>query len=202
MNNNVITISRQYGSGGREIGQRLAKKLGIPFYDKELVALAAQKSGMSEDYFQNADERRTSSLLYSLSVGNYAFDTPGTTQNLMPNDKLFLLQSQIIRKAAAKGPCVIVGRCADYVLQGKPHILRVFLYADRKFRIQHAVEAYGLNAQKADASVNKTDRQRAAYYNFYTSLKWNDFTNYDLCLNTASIGFDRAVEIISAACGG
>lgn len=198
MKNQTITIARQYGSGGREVGQKLAQKMDLPFYDKELVAIAAKKSGMSEKLFQTADERHTSSLLYSLSIGNYSYDTPGTSTNLLLNDRLFLLQSQIIEDAAKKGPCVIVGRCGNYILRDKANVFRVFLYADREIRIQHAIETYGLDPKKAGSIVSKMDRQRSAYFNFYTGQKWNDFSNYDLCLNTGRMGIDRVVECISA----
>ena len=127
----IITIARQYGSGGREIGEKVAKRLGIPFYNKDLITLAAKQSGMSPEIFEKADEKATNSLLYSLMMGNYTFGSQITPMDNLPiNDKLFLAQSQIIREAAEKGPCVIVGRCADYVLRENKNCLHVFIYAD------------------------------------------------------------------------
>lgn len=195
----IITIARQYGSGGRQIGQDLAQKLNVPFYDKQLVTIAAKKSGMSEELFQKADERHTSSLLYSLVMGNYTFGVPGTAANLPLNDQLFLLQTQIIREAAKKGACVVVGRCADYILREFPHIFRVYLYADKDCRTRHAIDEYGINEKKAADIVAKIDKQRAAYCNFYTSTKWGDPVNYDLCLNTGSISAESAVQLIMDA---
>ena len=145
---NIITIARQYGSGGRQIGKGLAEKLEVPYFDKQLVALAAKKSGMSEEFFRTADERHSSSLLYSLVMGNYSFGMPSAGTNLPLNDQLFLLQTQIIREAAEKGPCVVVGRCADYILRDRKDLFRVFLYADKDFRIQHAIAAYGVDPKK------------------------------------------------------
>ncbi|MCH3971460.1 MAG: cytidylate kinase-like family protein [Oscillospiraceae bacterium] len=196
---NLITIARQYGSGGRQIGQLLAEKLQVPFYDKQLVAMAAKKSGVSEAFFQSADEKHASSILYSLVMGNYCFGMPRTATNLPLNDQLFLLQEQIIKEAAEKGPCVIVGRCANYILRDRPHIFRVFLYADRKFRVQHAVSDYGIDPKKAEEIVTKTDKQRASYCSFYTSQHWNDPECYDLCLNTGNISFEGAVQLIIEA---
>ncbi|ARP49821.1 MULTISPECIES: AAA family ATPase [Caproicibacterium] len=193
---NIITISRQYGSGGRQIGQELAKRLQVPYYDKQLVALAAKRSGISETFFHSADERHASSLLYSLVMGNYCFGMPSVTTNLPLNDQLFLLQEQIIKEAAQKGPCVIVGRCADYILRSHPHVFRVFLHADRDFRIQHAINDYGISPQKAPETIDKIDKERAAYCNFYTSQRWGNAANYDLCLNTTHIGLEGAVQLI------
>lgn len=195
----VITIARQYGSGGRRIGRALAEKLELPYYDKELVALAAKKSGMSEEVFQKADERHTSSLLYSLVMGNYSYAMPGTAANLPLNDQLFLLQTQIIQEAARKGPCIIVSRCADYILRDFPHVFKVYLYADRKLRVQRTIEEYGVDTQKAGDIVAKVDKRRAAYCNFYTGAKWGSPENYDLCLNTGSIGLDNAAQLILRA---
>lgn len=199
---NSITIARQYGSGGREIGLAISKQLNIPYYDKQLIALAAKKSGMSEEIFQKADERHASSLLYSLVMGNYSFGVAGGGPGDLPiNDQLFLLQMEIIKEAAKKGPCVFVGRCADYVLREYPHIFRVFLYADKDFRRTRAIQEYGQSPDKVDAFMAKKDKQRAGYYNFYTSAKWGDPANYDLCLNTSSMGIQGAVEVLIHASG-
>ena len=198
---NSITIARQYGSGGRDVGLSISKQLNIPFYDKQLIALAAKKSGISEELFRKADERHASSLLYSLVMGNYSFGTNDSATNLPINDQLFLLQVDIIREAAKKGPAVFVGRCADYILRDHPHVFKVFLYADMAFRSKRAVEKYGDPQAKVEDILTKTDKRRANYYSFYTSEKWNDLKHYDLCLNTASVGIDGAVDIILHAAG-
>jgi len=196
----IITISRQYASGGKEIGQKVAKKLGIPFYDKELITLAAKESGFTQEMFEKADERATSSLLYSLLMGSYAFGSTTSTPNTLPiNDQLFLIQSNLIKKAANEGPCVIVGRCANYVLHEKKNCLSVFVHADKASRLQRAIQEYSLPENKAAETLVKKDKQRAAYYNFYASQRWDDLDNYDLTLNSSTLGVDNAVELIVKA---
>ena len=196
----VITIARQYGSGGREIGEMLAQKLGVPYYDKELIALAAKKSGLSEEVFRQADERATSSLLYSLVMGTYGFGGGVAGMNDMPiNDKLFLIQADIIRKAAEKGACVIVGRCADYVLRERKDCLKVFIHADRDSRLRRAVEKYGIDPAKVSDFLTKKDKQRASYYNFYTNKKWDSMQNYDLTIDSSVFTSEQAVELIIKA---
>ena len=196
----IITISRQYASGGKEIGQKVAKKLGIPFYDKELITLAAKESGFTQEMFEKADERATSSLLYSLLMGSYAFGSTTSTPNTLPiNDQLFLIQSNLIKKAANEGPCVIVGRCANYVLHEKKNCLSVFVHADKTSRLQRAIQEYSLPENKAAETLVKKDKQRAAYYNFYASQRWDDLDNYDLTLNSSTLGVDNAVELIVKA---
>ena len=198
----VITIARQYGSGGREIGEMLAKKLEIPYYDKELIALAAKKSGLAEEVFRQADERATSTLVYSLVMGTYGFGGGMAGVNEMPiNDKLFLIQAEIIRKAAAEGPCVIVGRCADYILREHTDCLRVFIHADRDSRLRRAVEKYGVDPAKVSDFLTKKDKQRANYYNFYTNKKWDALQNYDLTLDSSVFTPEQAVELIIKAAG-
>ena len=196
----VITIARQYGSGGREIGEMLAKKLGVPYYDKELIALAAKKSGLSEEVFRQADERATSSLLYSLVMGTYGFGGGVAGMNDMPiNDKLFLIQADIIRKAAEEGGCVIVGRCADYVLRDRKDCLKVFIHANRDSRLRRAVEKYGIDPAKVSDFLTKKDKQRANYYNFYTNKKWDAMQNYDLTIDSSIFTSEQAVELIMRA---
>lgn len=193
MTNTIITISREYGSSGREIGKRLAEKLSIPFYDNDLITIAAKKSGYAEGLFDNADQKPTGSLLYSLSmfgssVGN--FDLP-------LNDKVFLIQSDIIKEVAAKGGCVIVGRCADYVLRDFSNCVNVFIHADLHTRTKWAMEEAGLPAERAKDVVLKTDKRRATYYNYYTSQKWGRAENYDLCIDSSVLGINGTTEVIS-----
>ncbi len=196
----VITIARQYGSGGRTIGKKLAESLNIPFYDKELIAMAAKKSGLSQEIFEKADEKATSSLLYSLVMGTYNFGSHFSTVSDMPiNDRLFMIQSDIIKHAALEGPCVVVGRCADYILREHPHCFHVFIRAEHEDRVKRIVEEYGDPATKADDLLQKKDKQRANYYNFYSNKKWLDMSNYDLVVNSSLFGIDGSVEVIKAA---
>ena len=193
----VITISRQFGSGGHEVGEKLAKRLELPFYVKELIALAAKKSGFSEEVFSDVDEKATSSLLYSMVMGSYAFGTRVPGINEMPiNDKLFIIQSDIIKKAAAEGPCVIVGRCADYILREHPNCLHVFVHADKAARIKRIVGLGYCDEKKAPDFVTKKDKQRANYYIFYSNNRWDDLQNYDLTIDTSRFSVDLAVDMI------
>lgn len=189
----VITISRQYGSGGRFVGRKLAEKLGIPFYDNELISMAAKESGYAESLFENAEKNTTYSLLYSLSM----FGTNGGGMyGLSLSDKVFLIQSDIIKNVASQGPCVIVGRCADYVLRENEEVLHFYFYSDIENRIKRATTYYGLEEKKAKETIEKTDKKRAAYYNYYTGDRWGDIQNYHLSLNTDTIGVDNCVDIL------
>lgn len=190
----VITISRQYGSGGREIGRKLAEELGIPFYDKELISLTAKKSGLGEDWLREVDEKASSSLLYSLSMTG----SMGSGFDLPLNDKVFLLQSDIIREVAKEGSCVIVGRCADYVLKEEARCINLFIHADLSKRVERAVQVYNQPAAKAESIVLKTDKRRATYYNYYTGIKWGGVENYDLSLDSGRVGPEGAVKVIKA----
>ncbi len=196
----VITISRQYGSGGHEVGERLAQKLNLPFYDKALIAMAAKQSGFSEEVFADADEKATSSLLYSMVMGNYGFGTRIPGLNEMPiNDKLFIIQSDIIKAAAEKGPCVIIGRCADYILREFPRCLNVFIHADKAARVERIVSKKLCEEKKAPDFITKKDKQRANYYNFYSNKRWDDLNNYDLTIDTSKFTVEQAVELIEDA---
>lgn len=193
----VITISRQFGSGGHEVGEKLARQLDVPFYDKALIAMAAKQSGLSEEVFAHADEKATSSLLYSMVMGNYSFGARVPGINEMPiNDKLFIIQSDIIKKAAAEGPCVVVGRCADYILREHENCLNVFIHADKNYRVKRAVELGDCDQKKAPDFVTKKDKQRANYYNFYSNKRWDDLQNYDITIDTSRFTLDEAVELL------
>lgn len=197
--NIIVTIGRQFGSGGRDVGQIVAKELGIPFYDKELVEIAAKRSNLDAGALEGFDEKATSSLLYSLSAGNYSMR--GINAPLyyeMPvNDKLFIAQSDVIKEIAAKGSAVIVGRCADYVLSDTPYeTARIFVYASPEYRASRVMEALGLTAKHARDRINKVDKQRKTYYNYYAGTEWGAMKNYDLCIDTESIGIENAAEIV------
>ena len=196
----IITVGRQYGSGGREIGKKIADQLGIPFYDKELVEMAAKKSNISNEAVKEIDERTTNSLLYSIVTGS--FGMKGLNAPLfyeMPmNDKFFIAQSEVIKEVAHQGDCVIVGRCADYVLEHeeKVDVLSLFLYASLDFRTLRVASDLNLTVHHAKDYIQKTDKQRRTYYDYYTSREWGKMSNYDLCINTEKIGIDKTAELV------
>lgn len=186
----IITIGRQYGSGGKEIGEKLAKKLDIAFYDKELLTIAAQKSGFSEEVISEFDEAPTSSLVYNLYMNSLSGD-------MMPlNQKLAFAQFDAIRQVADEGSCIIVGRCADYVLRERKDCISVFIHSDMEFRKNRIINEYKIPAEFAEKTGLKQDKKRANYYNFYTHNKWGDVTNYDLAINSSVLGIDKTVEAI------
>ncbi|MVB10633.1 Cytidylate kinase [Caprobacter fermentans] len=197
----VITIARQYGSGGREIGQKLAQRFSVPFYDRELIATAAKRSGWSREILEQADEKAGSNLLYAMIMGNnYPYAENAIASGRLPiNDRLFQLQAKLIREAAEAGPCVIVGRCADDILRGKKNVFSVFLRADLTFRKERAVTEYGVQPESAAGWVAKQDKQRSGYYHFYTDEKWGDAENYHLCVDTSSIGISGTEQLIARA---
>ncbi|NLL00243.1 MAG: cytidylate kinase-like family protein [Clostridiales bacterium] len=194
----IITISRQYGSGGREIGEKLAKRLGIPFYDKELITRAAKESGFSEAAFENVEKKATNSLLYSIAMGMNAYGNHdiGFT-NLSLDDQVYLAQSNVIRKIATEGPGVIVGRCADYILRDKADVVHVFIWADLKFRKERAVKLYNMPEERAEEKILKIDKRRANYYNYHASDKWGRAENYHLSIRSDYVGIDNSVELLA-----
>jgi cytidylate kinase len=195
--NTVITISRQFGSGGRLIGKKLAEKLGVPFYDKELIELAVEESGFSKEIFEKVDERASSSLLYSLSVSPGVMQGVTGMADLPLNDKVFLVQTKIIKEVASKGGCVIVGRCADYILKEFNNVVNVFIRSDMESRIERATNVYKINMTNAQKEIQRNDKKRANYYSFYAHSKWGVVDNYDLCLNSGKVGIDESVEVIA-----
>lgn len=194
----IVTIGREFGSGGREIGQKLADKLGIEFYDKKLLQMAAKESGFCEEIFERQDEKPTNSFLYSLVMDSYSLNRYSTAPFLdMPlNQKVFLAQFETIKKLAAKGSCVIVGRCADYALADSPYCISVFLHADLEFRMKRIAEELDVTENKAGDLIMKKDKQRASYYNYYTSKKWGDARTYDLTLDSGKLGIDGCVTLL------
>lgn len=193
----VITISREFGSGGHAIGKAIAQKLGIPFYDKELLSIAAKQSGMQEDLFVKYDESHSNSFLYSLVMGNYAPTADGRlpSDNMPLNHKIFLAQFETI-KTLAQQPCVIVGRCADYVLKDDPDAVNFFITGNIVDKKQRILERYDIEKNKVEDFIRKTDKRREAYHNYYTERAWGEAKNYDLCLNSSKTGIDGAVDII------
>lgn len=193
----IYTIGRQFGSGGRQIGRTLAEKLGIPYYDKELLAMAAKDSGLSESLFHNADEKPTSSLLYSLVMGNYPMASGSLGFNEMPlNDQIFLIQSKTMRKVAEQGSCVLIGRCADYILRDMPEVLSIFIHAPLEERVKRVVELYNVPKDKAEDACLKNDKSRANFYNYYSDQKWGMCRSYELALDSAALGIEGCVDAI------
>ncbi len=194
---NIITIARQFGSGGHEIGEALSKELGIKFYDKELISLAAKESGIDSKVFDDVDEKATNSLLYSLSMGIYSFGSGYSSVKLPVNDELYLLQHKIIKQLASEEPCIFVGRCADYILEDRNDVVKLYIYADDDFRVKRTIEAQGVKESKAEQIVTKADKSRANYYNFYSGKKWGLPENYDLCINRTKLSTQQVVKIVS-----
>ena len=197
----IITIARQFGSGGREIGEKIAAALGIPLIDKELIKDAASKGELHEDIIKSADESAANSLLYTLAMGSNMLGTTIHFGYKMPlNDKLFILQSEAIRDYAAKGSCVIIGRCADYVLREEPGLFRIFIYGDLDHRQQRVMARHPeIKTSQVIDVINKTDKRRASYYNFYSGNKWGKYDNYDMAINSSTFGIDETARIITAA---
>ena len=198
MTNTIITIGRQYGSGGRYVARLLAEKLDIPFYDKELLTEVAKDSGMSKDLLEEHDEKNSRGFLFSMMGGTQmAGDAGGMFLDLPLTHRIFLAQFDTIRRIAGEGPCVIVGRCADYVLRDQENVLNVFIKADREDRIRRIVDYYGADPLKAEDQLKRADKQRAAYYNYYATGTWGDVDNYGLCVDTGALGITGAVELIA-----
>ena len=198
MNGNlVITIGRQCGSAGRQIGQEIARQLGIKCYDKELLSLAAKNSGLCQELFETHDEKPTSSFLYSLVMDTYSLGYTTSAYMDMPiNHKVFLAQFGTSKKLADEESCVIVGRCADYALADYPNVATVFISGDEPDKIIHLMKMYNVDEAKARDIMIKTDKKRSSYYNYYSSKKWSDARSYDLCVNSSTLGFDGTVKLI------
>ena len=192
MKNPIITISREFGSGGRESGQIVAQKLNIPYCDNATITTAAKKSGFVEELFEQADQKPTGSLLYSLSM----FGAGMSSVELPLNDKIFLIQSDIIKEVAAQGPCVVVGRCADYVLRETENVVNFFLYGSIEARTAFAIREHDFPSEKAAEAVKKFDKRRASYYHYYTGKKWGEAKNYHLCMDTTNLTPEKTAEII------
>ena len=195
--NTIITIGRQYGSGGREVGQKLAAHYGIGFYDSELLSKVAKESGFCQEIVQQQDERPTSSFLYNLVMDTYSCGFSNSTFTDMPiSQKVFLAQFDTIRRLGDPGPCVIVGRCADSVLKDHADVINFFLTGDMADKKARILGRYDIEKDKAEDFIKKTDKRRASYYNYYTDQKWGSAPNFDLCLNTSKTGIEGAVKLM------
>ncbi len=197
--NLIITIGRQCGSGGKMIGQEIAKKLGVKCYDKELLARAAKESGLCEELFETHDEKPTSSFLYSLVMDTYSLGYTTSAYMDMPiNHKIFLAQFDTIKKIANEESCVIVGRCADYALADYPNMVSVFITGNEEDKLKSIKDLYQVDEAKAKDIMVKTDKKRSSYYNYYSSKKWGDSRSYDMCINSSVLGADGTADMIIA----
>ena len=195
MTKKIITISRAFGSGGRTIGKEVAKRLNIPYYDKELVYKVAEESGFHADFIEEAGEYApvTNSFLFNIAVSPNPMSMMST---MSMADQLFVCQTNVIRKLADEGPCVIVGRCADYILRDREDALHVFIHADMEHRAARIVEKYGETKQTPQKRLTDKDNKRRVYYRHYTNRNWGESQNYHVSLNAGLIGIDRCVDII------
>lgn len=195
--NTIITIGRQFGSAGREIGNKLAAELGIKMYDKEMLDRAAKDSGICQEIIETHDEKPTNSFLYSLVMDTYSMGYSAGTMNDMPlNHKVFLAQFETIKKIADEGPCILLGRCADYALESYENLMSVFIHADMNARIRRIARIYDLTDVKAKDMIQKADKKRASYYNYYTNKRWGDADSYDFCLSSSELGIDGTVKAL------
>ncbi len=198
--NTIITIGRQFGSAGREIGEKVAEHFGIPCYDKELLSRAAKESGFCEEMIETHDERPTNSFLYNLVMDTYSFGYNASSFIDMPiSHKIFLAQFDTIKKMASENPCVIVGRCADYALSDYDNCINLFIYGNEDKKVKRIMEKYNLTEGKAKEMINKKDKQRQSYYNYYSSKKWGRADSYDLCINSSLLGIEGTVKLIIQA---
>ena len=195
--NTIITIGRQFGSGGKEIAEKLGESLQIPVYDKEMLAVAAKDSGICQELFESHDEKPTNSFLYSLVMDTYSMGySPNAYMDMPINHKVFLAQFDAIKKLANEGPCILVGRCADYALDSYDNCLSVFIHANLDARIRRIARMYDLTDAKAKDMIVKTDKKRATYYNYYTNKKWGSAESYELCLDSSKLGITGTTEAI------
>lgn len=194
--NTIVTIGRECGSEGRIIGKKVAERMGVKCYDKELIALAAKESGLCEEIVANMDEKPTNSFLYSLVMDTYSNNLSSPYLNLPINQKVFLAQFEAIRNLAARESCVIVGRCADYALEDDKDVFSVFISGNMEDKIKYIREAYDVSEAKAKDIIVRNDKKRSNYYNYYSNKKWGDSRSYNICLNSSVLGLDGTVDVI------
>lgn len=197
MQKKIITISRQFACGGREIGKLVADKLGIDFYDKELLAIVAKKSGYAVEFLEEAGEFVNASLLFNVATGSMMGHRQFIQNGDMPiADKVYVAQHNIIKELAEKGPCVIIGRGADYILKDRDDCFNVFIHADMDFRKEHAMKMHNMAEKNIEKEILKRDKKRANHYNHYSDGVWGDAKNYHISLNSSSIGLEKCADII------
>lgn len=199
MSKYVITIARGYGSGGRTIGKMLAEELNIPFYDRDLLRLASDDSGINQDLFAKADEKIKKSLLFNIASNVYKGELiPPDSDDFVSNDNLFNYQAKIIKELANRESCVIIGRCADFILKDYENVVKVFVHAPLEDCISTLKEMTGKPEKEIEKQIATIDKHRADYYKYYTGRDWEDAKNYDLCLNSSRLGFGKCVEIVKS----
>ena len=191
----VITVGRQYGSGGREIGTMLAEKLGIAYYDDMLLKEAAKESGLCEDLFRSFDER-PKSFLYSIAMDPYSFSMNSVTARGNIEQQVYLATYETIKKLADKGPCVLIGRCADYALKDRQDVINIFITAPLDSRIERVARRNDISLDEAKDRIKKTDKSRASYYNYYSSKDWGEAKSYDLCIDSSLLGIEGTVALL------
>jgi cytidylate kinase len=196
--NYVINIGRQLGSGGKVIGEKLATRLGISFYDKELIHLASKESGLCKELFEKADEKPSQTIMSGFFGARFSLYTDGTSPytNCLSNDALFKIQSDVIRKLASEKSCLFVGRCADYILRENPRCVNIFITASKEDRIKRLCEIEHLSKEEAEALISKTDKKRSEYYNYYSYKTWGAASTYHLCIDSSVLGIDETVLFI------
>lgn len=192
----IVTIGRQFGSGGRIVGKKLAEQLGIAYYDKELINMASQESGICGEFFEKADERTSGSLLKALAMGFSMNNAIFQSNDYLSNESLFQIQSDVIRKVAAERSCVLVGRCADYILREDKNCINVFISADMEDRIRRTMEYNHIEQKDAEEFIHKADKSRASYYNYYTDKTWGAAESYHLCINSSVYGVDKTTDFV------
>ncbi|MBE6287712.1 MAG: cytidylate kinase-like family protein [Mediterranea massiliensis] len=196
--NFIVNVGRQLGSGGREIGEKLAARLGIDFFDKELLTLASKESGLCPEFFEKADEKTSQSIVSGFLGMRFSFisESAMVTNNCLSNDALFKVQSDVIRRLSGERSCLFVGRCADYITRDHPRSVNVFISADKKDRIARICRLQNIGEHEAEAIINKTDKKRADYYNYYSYKKWGEASSYHLCINSSLLGVEGTVDFI------
>lgn len=194
----VVNIGRQLGSGGREIGEKLAKRLGIDFYDKELINLASEESGLCREFFEKADEKASQSMMGGIFGMRFPFFSDGVlpSMNCLSNDALFKVQSDVIRKLASEKSCLFVGRCADYILRDNPRCVNVFISASREDRIARLCRLHNIAENEAEEMMNRADKKRSEYYNYYSYKTWGMASTYHLCIDSSVLGIEKTVDFI------
>lgn len=197
MSKYVITIARGYGSGGRSIGKMLSEELNIPYYDRDLLRLASDDSGINEQLFAKADEKIKRSKLFNIASNVYKGEIiPPDSDDFVSNDNLFNYQAKIIKELAKSESCIIIGRCADFVLKDEDNVVKVFIYAPLNDCINTLKQMTGKTEKEVEKQIETIDKHRAEYYKYYTGRDWDGAKNYDLCLNSSQLGFDKCVEIV------
>lgn len=196
MSNLAVTIGRQFGSGGREIGIALSEKLGIKCFDKEIIKRASQENGISEKMFEQADEKPVNSFLYSIVAHGFpTYTMPINSDNIFSNDKIFTMQANTIKKISEEMPAVFIGRCANDILRKNEKLVSVFIYANMEDKIKRISEKYNISEKEAKEMIRRIDKSRSSYYEFYANQRWGDLNNYMLCINS-SCGIDKTVNIL------